>query len=104
MGGKTCTRLSAVAFGISLGILSALIMAILAWVSMHGAYGADVIKQWGSVYPGYEASIKGGFIGLAWGFLEGFIFGLIWAWLYNLCLCCCGCCPCCKRSEMECKS
>ena len=98
MGGKCCTRLSAVAFGVSLGLVTGIIMMVFAWIAMHGQYGTAMITQWSSLYPGYEATVAGGFIGLAWGFLEGFIIGLVWGWLYNLCLCCCRC-ACCKKPE-----
>ncbi len=95
---KCCNRLSACAFGVSLGIVSGVFMMLFAWASMHWDYATTMMTQWGSVYPGFEASVKGGFVGLAWGFLEGFICGLIWGWLYNLCLCCCRCCTC-KKCE-----
>jgi hypothetical protein len=102
MGGKSCMRLSAVAFGVSLGILSGVFMMLFAWSAWTWGYGTAMMEQWGSIYPGYTASLVGGFVGLAWGFLEGFFCGLIWGWLYNLCLCCCHCCCCCKKSKTEC--
>jgi tetrahydromethanopterin S-methyltransferase subunit G len=102
MGKKCkCGRLSAIAFGISLGLVSGIFMMLFAFGSWMYGFGTSIIDQWASVYPGLEASLKGGLIALAWGFLEGFIIGIIWAWIYNLCLCCCRCC-CCKPNEEVC--
>jgi hypothetical protein len=103
MGNKCkCGRLSVLAFGISLGLVSGIVMMLFAFGSWMYGFGTSIIDQWASIYPGFEASLKGGFIGLAWGFLEGFIIGIIWALIYNLCLCCCHCC-CCKSSADSCK-
>ena len=105
MGGKCkCMRLSACAFGISLGIITGISMMFFAWSSWMWGYGTSMIDQWGSVFPGVAASLKGGFVGLAWGFLEGYILGIVWAWIYNMCLCCCRNCPCCNASGSECKT
>lgn len=104
---KKCTRLSAVALGVALGVVSALTMMIFAWSAMSGT-GTALIDQWSAIYPGYGASVKGGFIGGAWGFVEGFICGLVTAWVYNLCLCCCskrsGCGCGCGKAACECCS
>ncbi len=45
----------------------------------------------GRLYRGYSISPAGSFIGLAWGLADGYIGGLILAWLYNK-LVGCGCC------------
>jgi hypothetical protein len=37
----------------------------------------------GLVYPGYTVSAVGSVIGFLWGFVDMFIGGLIFAWLYN---------------------
>lgn len=99
-----CKRLSACALGISLGILSGLVMMLIALAAMKWNYAMPVIGQWAAVFPGYNATVEGSFFGLAWGFLEGFVFGLVLGWIYNLCLCCCSkrCC-CCSSSDTSCK-
>jgi len=84
---KTC------AFGFALGFTNGLGMALFAWAGWLGKYGIDMIHQIASVYYGYAPTLVGGLIGGAWGFLNGFIFGMIVACVYNLCLCCC-----CKKS------
>jgi len=93
MGKKyKCMRLSAVALGISLGLVSGLFMMLFAMAAWRWGYGTSMMTQYTSMLPGFDATLTGSFIGLAWGFLEGFIVGVIWAWIYNLCLCCCRCC------------
>jgi hypothetical protein len=37
----------------------------------------------GSIYPGYSISPGGSFLGLIYGFLDGFIAGAVIAWIYN---------------------
>lgn len=103
MMGHRSARLSAVALGVSIGVVCALTMMIFAWSAWLGGYATQMIEQWATVFPGIEASLKGGFIAGAWGFVEGFIFGVVTGWIYNLCLCCCSrkcCCgKCCSGSS-----
>jgi hypothetical protein len=37
----------------------------------------------GMIYRGYSISPAGSLVGLVWGLVDGFIGGLIFAWLYN---------------------
>ena len=37
----------------------------------------------GRVYRGYNMTVVGSFFGLIWAFVDGFIGGAIFAWLYN---------------------
>jgi hypothetical protein len=57
---------------------------LLTWwiIAFDGASG-DV--TWiGRVYRGYSVTPAGSVVGLAWAFVDGLIFGAIFAWLYNL--------------------
>jgi hypothetical protein len=78
--GKICPMI----IGLSLGLLwgvSLLILGLIAhWCS---SYGREFITMIGSIYPGYTQSISGSFIGLAWGFVDLFCAGFIFALLYN---------------------
>ncbi len=63
MGSKCkCMRLSVLAFGVSLGIITGLSMLIFAWSGWLWGYGASMVEQWASLYPGFSASLKGGFL------------------------------------------
>jgi|GEM_PF-1801703 len=108
MMGKKSKCLSPVAFGIGLGVASALFMLIFIWAGwLGGEYGKSIIEMWATIYPGLAPTLFGGIVGAVWGFVEGFIFGLVAAFIYNLCLCCCPktCCPpsggckCCSSSS-----
>lgn len=51
-----------------------------------GDYAADFIFVLKSVYiwyPGMEVTLLSCFIGLVEGFLDGFVGGAVFAWLYN---------------------
>ncbi len=98
MGYSKCTRLSAVALGVAFGVVSAISMMVFAWSAWLGGNGSQMIQQWAAIYPGFDASLKGGFIGGAWGFVEGFVLGVITGWIYNLCLCCCSKKCCCGQA------
>ena len=91
--GHTYCKLKTCAFGLTSGILwsvSVFVMAIVAgyfetWVS-------GVVNLMSSMYIGYDTSLAGALSGLGWCFVDGFIGGFVFAWLYNFCCCCC-----CKR-------
>jgi hypothetical protein len=94
-----CSRLSAVALGVAMGVLCGVWMLVVGMLAWHGVFGDELVKHWATMFPGVDATMKGSMIAGGWGFLKGFFYGLVLAWLYNLCLCCCTkCCPCCKSS------
>lgn len=90
MKGCRCTcRLCPISLGLALGIVSALWMAIFAWTASYTGHGVAMVAQWGEIYQGYAATVKGGWVGAAWGFAEGFVTGLVLALVYDFVLCCC---------------
>lgn len=95
MCGKPCvgTKFCVLSFGFALGIAKGLFFMILAWSSAGFGYGSEMITLLASVYHGYAATFVGGIIGAVWGLVDGFIFGIILAGLYN-----CFVCACCKKS------
>lgn len=91
MKGSKCTaRLSIFSLAFALGIVSGLCMLLFALYAYKYGHGIVLIAQWSEIYTGYAPTMKGAWIGAAWGFIDGFISGLIIAVIYNLCLCCCG--------------
>jgi hypothetical protein len=56
-------------------------LANLLW----SGYGTVFLQCLASVYPGYKASGSAGdlIIGVAYGVVDGGLFGLVLAWLYN---------------------
>ena len=80
-------------FGLAGGILWGLGMFIITLISEFTGYAYDFLSLMGTLYLGYEVSIMGSFIGLAYGFIDAFVGFIIFAWLYNFlckhCTCCC---------------
>jgi len=91
-------RLSPLALGLSLGIiwaLSVVLMAILSWTL---GYGAGFVTAVGSVYVGYTETFIGILIGAGFAFLDGLIGGLLIGFFYNI-FARCTCCS--KKSEQK---
>ena len=71
----------------ALALTSALIWGIglfcITWwiIMFDGATGE--VPFLGKMYRGYNISATGSFIGLAWGLADGYIGGLVFAWIYN---------------------
>lgn len=97
--GKCTSRLSICGLALAFGVVSALSMGVFAWTAFWTGHGNVVIAQWAEFFPGFAATVKGGWIGFGWGFLEGIICGIIFGIVYNLCLFCCKCC-CCGTCDM----
>jgi len=77
-------KLNVKAFALTAGIVCGIGLFLLTWwvILFEGASGAKTII--GLVYRGYSMSPVGSLIGLVWGFVDGLIGGVIFAWLYNL--------------------
>lgn len=77
-------KLNVWAFAIAGAILWGLAVLLVTWwiISFEGQTGE--VTMLGHVYRGYNISALGSLIGLAWALVDGFIGGLIFAWLYNL--------------------
>ncbi len=76
-------RCQPLALGIAIGILWALYVGCLAITAMFGR-GTALIMPLASLYVGYGASIVGAIIGAIWAFIDGFVAGVVIAWIYNL--------------------
>jgi hypothetical protein len=77
-------RLKPLALGLAGGILwGASVFAATLWILIIGSSGVTLALL-GKFYVGFSVSIVGAFIGLLWGFADGFIAGLILGWLYNI--------------------
>ena len=76
--------LNAKNFGLAGGILWGVSMFVMTWLSLWFGYGNMWMELMASVYPGYTVSVVGSFVGLVYGFFDGFIGLFIFAWLYNL--------------------
>lgn len=87
-------KLLPVPLGLTVGILWGLGVLITGLIAAwHGSWGVDFVTAVGSVYVGYENTVMGSLIGGFWGLIDGFIGGVVFAWLYNKFASCKKCCP-----------
>jgi len=71
-----------IALGVAIGALWTFYVFGLAIIAMFG-WGNALLESLASLYIGYEASIVGALIGSVWAFVDGFIAGVVIAWIYN---------------------
>ncbi len=83
-----CSRLSPLSLAMAAGIVFGLGTMFLGWVAGVNGWGMAMVQLMSSVYTGFGPSWMGGVWGGIWSFVDGFISALVFAWLYNLCLCC----------------
>ena len=78
-------KLDRVAFGLSLGTAAGtlLFLATLALVLKGGEVVGLNLRLLSQLFPGYRVSVSGGLLGLAYGFVVGFIGGWGFAFLRN---------------------
>lgn len=91
-------KLSPLRLGFALGMTMAISMVLLGLSAEYLDWGKPVLDLIGSMYHGYDMTPKGMLMGAGWGFLDGFIGGMLIAWFYN---CCCR--SCCKRDDSKCE-
>jgi hypothetical protein len=72
-----------VPLGVGIGVLWAFYVFCVGITAMFG-WGDHLVAALGDLYIGYKASVIGAIIGAAWAFFDGFIAGVIIAWVYNL--------------------
>ena len=79
-------RLNVVAFALTCALFWGLGLFLLTlWIILwDGSSTAPTFI--GRIYRGYNFTIAGSLFGLIWAFLDGFVGGAIFAWLYNLVL------------------
>ncbi|MFC1477212.1 hypothetical protein ACFL6L_01985 [candidate division KSB1 bacterium] len=75
-------KLNVKAFAFTCGIIWGMIVFLTTlWFVIRGFEGHPVIFD--ILYPGYSVSGLGSLLGLVYGFFDGGIIGLLFAWLYN---------------------
>ena len=77
-------KLSPKAVGLAMGILTGLSLFIMTLLALYANYLTNIAELLVDVYPYYEVSLQGAVAGLIWGFIDGLIGGLLFAWFYNL--------------------
>ncbi|MDE2001266.1 MAG: bacteriophage holin [Patescibacteria group bacterium] len=73
-----------VALGVAIGSLWALYVFLLVPAALwFGGWGAGLVAPLASLYLGYGLSLGGAVIGALWAFGDGFLAGVVIAWIYN---------------------
>lgn len=84
MGENKCCPLT---LGLTIGILWGVSILFVGILNRYcTGYGYEFLRLVQSIYPGYRAQsgLTNLPIGVVWGFVDGFIGGVLLAWLYNL--------------------
>ena len=86
-------RLDTKRFGIACGLTLSLFTEMIGCAAWWFDWGTELVEVASSLYIGFEPNGLGVFIGGVWGFVDGFIGGVLLAWVYNRTL------P--KRTELQ---
>ncbi len=76
-------KLKVWAFGLALGIVWGLSLFVLTLIGINTTYADAFLGVIDSIYPWYSWTVAGAFVGLGLGFIDGFLCGVIVAWIYN---------------------
>ena len=82
-------RISTIALGLTLGLLWGAAFFVIGMIyAVFPGYGAEFYQLAASLYPGMkgDGSPSDFILGTAYGLVDGFLFGVLMAWLYNLIL------------------
>jgi hypothetical protein len=77
-------KLRPFALGVALGSVWGVSLFITTWISYYTGYGRlflEVLAQ--SIYPGYTITPLGSFLGLVYGFADGFVSAALIGYIYN---------------------
>jgi hypothetical protein len=77
-------RIQPVPFGLAFGIVYAVVFFVYGILAALFGWGAAFAEMLSSFYPGFAPTPGGALIGAVWGFVVGFVFFALGAWLYDL--------------------
>jgi len=77
-------KLNILAGGLALGVTAAIFMLFLGLAAAYLNWGVDAIDIIKSFYLGADLTPQGIVIGVLWGFVDGFIGGVILVTFYNI--------------------
>lgn len=85
----TCSYLKPCSLGAAFAVLWALSLLFLSFLGLVCGVGIPILGILASLYIGFNLTSLGILIGVCWALVDGFVGGVILAWLYN---CFAGCC------------
>ena len=71
------------ALGLGIGVLAAAYALFLGLAAWWFNWGTELLVTLSSLYIGYAPTFLGSIIGAIWAFVDGFIAGVVIAWVYN---------------------
>lgn len=77
------TKLNVINFGIAFGFVVGAYFFMIGLFAAYFGIGAGIVTQMESFYIGYNASLLGSVAGGLWGLVDGFIGGVLIAYIYN---------------------
>lgn len=75
-------RLNVKGLAIAFGVTWAVFVLFIGWAAIFG-WGTEMVEVISSVYIGFRPTLLGGIIGAVWAFIDGAIWGLLIAVIYN---------------------
>jgi len=75
-------RIDGIRFALAAGITWGLGVAFATFIGVYSGHGVEALKMF-TFYPGYDVSILGAGVGFLWAFLDGFVAGAFFSWVYN---------------------
>lgn len=81
---ESSMKLHPIALGLAGGIVLGIYTLGFTLISVWTGYGAEFLKVWVPLHPGYEISYAGSLIGFCYSFVEGFLWLWLTAKVYNL--------------------
>jgi hypothetical protein len=75
--------LGVISFGLALGVASAIFVFVLGIAAAFLGWGVELAQMLSSLYIGYGPTFVGTIAGAVWAFVDGFVGGILIAWLYN---------------------
>ena len=76
-------RIQAAKFGIAFGIVYAVVFFLYGLLAALFGWGTAMAEMIGTFYLGFGPTLAGALIGAVWGFVVGFVFFAVGAWIYN---------------------
>ena len=77
-------KLNIKAFALTCGLIWGFGVFALVWWIMAFDGTTREVTIFGEIYRGFSITPLGSFIGLGWALADGFVGGLVFAWLYNV--------------------
>ncbi len=75
--------LGVISFGLAFGVTSVIVTVVLGLSASLIGWGVLAVQTLGSLFIGYGPTFVGIVAGAVWAFFDGFVLGVLIAWLYN---------------------